>query len=566
MGRWEDALKKHQSKPAKPGAQDPDGSPLFPAGELTDRETPVPPFSAFTLQDHDPLTVPYPDEPPDGLEPSSGPKERLSPPAPRSPRKTAGSPRQKAAGVWRFAFLAAVLFLLVPAALILSYRAPYRSFQLGARTLDTGLIFPHVYADGTELSGMTPKEAEAALSSVRQADQTDLKLTIHLGGDTVLFTADQLSLPSRIRDTVEKAYAVGRSIYDPSGSLQTTPFETRLRSVQEAEAQTVSLSTAVSYDPENVRLFVSSLAERFDVPAKNAGIVNMDYVSRTFSFSDEQSGLALDQPHLTALICSALDQQVRQADLQARFLPVLPTVRKTDLLNTFGLLSIRSVQIDLPKGDKAVRKLAAALNGALLQGGAKLSFHAILQNAGYSPSVFDTDPVPTQIASALMDGALCAGLNVEKRYPLSQLTDLIPPGTEAAISPEEDLVLADPSGRPFCVLCYFAPKGSAATQGSITLEWYGILGTPGEEITLSTEKTAEADPPEAISRRNPELPPGRRILAQFPRKGETWVCSLVRTVSGKQTRKDYLFTTTYAPVRQIIEYNDQTEAEGEPSS
>ena len=33
----------------------------YPLGEPLEDESPVPPFSAFTLQDHDPLTVPYPD-------------------------------------------------------------------------------------------------------------------------------------------------------------------------------------------------------------------------------------------------------------------------------------------------------------------------------------------------------------------------------------------------------------------------------------------------------------------------------------------------------------------------
>ncbi len=536
-------------KPEKPSDtwEDPFSYSL---GEPLEDENPVPPFSAFTLQDHDPLTVPYPDG--EEAEMAEEIREERPHPPPRPPKRN-----QKSSVLWKALFPCS---LVLAASLLLAvffYRTSWLSFRSGADSLTGNRFFSGLTVDGTDVGGMTYGQAEDVLTGISRSAGEEVRLTILIGEATAEFSSAHISYSRNVGDALDQAYAVGRSWDASALEAGNSPFEERLRSVRGLREKGLAFASSAAYRREDVAAFAAALARQTDTPPVSAKLRDVDFVHRVFSYTEDQSGLMLDQENLVSQICAALDEGAAEKTIRARMSYAPPAVRRTDLMNRFGLMNVRAVPTVTRAGDAALKALVKALNGVVIQSGDQISFHSVLKQAGYTLLPFEEDPLPTQIASALMEGGLCAGMTLKARSPLKEKSALIPPGTEAAISGSGDMILANDSGAPACVLCYYTPRTSAGTAGDVTIEWYGLTLNPGEEVALAAEKTGETKPGEPVTVLNDALPPGRKFLKQEQAAGEDWTCCLVYTHSGREYRRETVFTTSYPARERIIEYNDK---------
>ena len=527
----------------------------FPPGEWTEEEIPAPEFSAFTLQDHDPLQVPYPDEVPeqDSFLDEDGQKDL--------PDRLSGAlrrcrPRPAESGLWRGLFFAALAVLILLAGFAARYHAPYFSFRSDASLLAGDRFFSGVSVDGVDLSGMTYETAQRRLASEKDGTASPFSWTIVLGDASVAVSLADLGLTGSNSQALGQAYAVGRSVPDPEAAWASSPFAQRLRAVRSLSAQPLSLFSAQKYRRSDVEDYVARLARRFDRPAENAKLERMNFVSRTFSFTEEKQGAVLDQKDLADQICGALDRGRDEAVLTARFTYDVPSIRKTDLLNRFGLLNVYSFYAQTPRGSQEVRKIVSAMNGLVVQAGDRLSFKAVLQKAGCAINSFEEDPLPTQWASCLMEGALCAGLTVRERTALPALSALAEPGKEALISDSSDLLIENTAMSPCCVLCYYTPRNGAGTAGDVTVEWYGLVPEAGETAALVTEKIREITPDEPLLIKNEKLAAGSKLITREAQTGAEYACRLVYSRGGREYRRETLWTTVYPARRQTVEYND----------
>ena len=522
----------------------------YPLGEPLEDESPVPPFSAFTLQDHDPLTVPYPD----GEEAEMAEEIREERPRPplRPPKGT-----QKSSALWKALFPCSLVLAVSLLLAVFFYRASWFSFRSGADALLGDRFFSGLTVDGTDVGGMTYSQAESVLTGISRSDGEEVRLTILIGEATAEFSSGQITYSRNVGDALDQAFSAGRKWDTAALEAGRSPFEERLRSVWILREKGLSLASSASYRREDVEAFAAALAGQTDTPPVSAKLRDVDFVHRVFSYTEDRSGLKLDQENLVSQICSALDEGVTEGTIRAHMVYAPPAVRKTDLMNRFGLMNVRAVPTVTKGGDAALKALVKALNGVVIQSGDQISFLKVLRQAGYTPLPFEDDPLPTQIASAVMEGGLCAGMTLKTRFPLPQKSALIPAGMEAAISSGEDMILANDSGAPACVLCYYTPRTSAGTAGDVTIEWFGLTLDAGEEVALAAEKTGETKPGEPVLIQNDTLPPGRKFLKQEQAAGEDWTCCLVYTHSGREYRRETVFTTSYPARERIIEYNDK---------
>ena len=433
----------------------------YSLGEPLEDESPVPPFSAFTLQDHDPLTVPYPDG--EEAEMSEEIREERPHPPLRPPKGI-----QKSSALWKALFPCSLVLAVSLLLAVFFYRASWFPFRSGADALLGDRFFSGLTVDGTDVGGMTYSQAESVLTGISRSAREEVRLTILIGEAAAEFSSGQITYSRNVGDALDQAFSVGR---------------------------------------------------KWDA--------------------------------------AALDEGVTEGTIRAHMVYAPPAVRKTDLMNRFGLMNVRAVPTATKGGDAALKALVKALNGVVIQSGDQLSFLKVLRQAGYTPLPFEDDPLPTQIASAVMEGGLCAGMTLKTRFPLPQKSALIPPGTEAAISAGGDMILANDSGAPACVLCYYTPRTSAGTAGDVTIEWFGLTLNAGEEVALAAEKTGETKPGEPVLIQNDTLPPGRKFLKQEQAAGEDWTCCLVYTHSGREYRRETVFTTSYPARKRIIEYNEE---------
>ena len=512
-------------------------------------EDPVPPFSAFTLQDHDPLTVPYPD--PEEADVSEEMREEHPKSLPLRPEG-----KRKTSPLWKVLFPESAALLAALLLIVFLYRAPWVSFRSGADALHSDRFFSGVTVDGTDVSGMTYSQAASVISGTARADRDEVRLTIRIGEATAVFSSADISYSRNVNDALDRAYAAGRSWDGAALEEGNSPHEEKLRAVRTLRNKGEFFTSSAAYSRRDVESYVAALALQVDQPAVSSRLRDVDFVHRTFSYTDDQSGVRLDQEDLVTQICAALDEGLTEGTVQAHMAYAAPAVRKTDLMNRFGLMNVRAVSTGTAQGDASLKALVKALNALVIQSGDQISFLAVLEKAGYELLPFADDPLPTQIASALMDGGLCAGMTLKTRFPLPEKSGLVPAGTEAAIAKGQDMVLVNESGSPACILCYYTPRTSAGTAGDVTIEWYGLTLNAGEEVALAAEKTGETAPGEPVYQQNSALPPGRKFLMQEQAPGEEWVCCRVYFHSGREYRRETLFTTSYPAKERVIEYND----------
>ncbi len=545
-----------KKKPAKTEPENKEDPFSYPMGDPLSDDEAIPPFSAYTLQDHDPLTVPYPDdgEPADM---SEGMKEEAGPVI-RSVRRSAVAFRKMPAQS-KALLLASLILCLSLALAVLLYRAPYRSFRSMADLANGSVFFTGISVDDTDISGMTMEQARDTVDEAVSAEDTGFRLTIQLGDRSFLFSSDDISYSRKANDALDQAYAAGRSWSVNALEEGRSPFEERKEAIGRLDTRPLQFPSSTEYSRDDVVHYVQALAAQVYVEPVNAKLKSVDFVHRSFSFTEDRNGYSLDQEHLIGQICQALNEGTADGAIQAHVKYAYPQVRKTDLMNRFSLLNVRVVPVATPGGNQGLKMLVGKLNGAVIQDGDRFSFLTMLRQAGYLIGTFQEDPLPTQLASALMDGGLCAGLSLETRFQLPEKSSLVSPGMEAAIGPDQDLVLLNGSSSPCCILCYYTPKSSAGTTGDVTLEWYGLLPEAGEETVLLAERTQVTEPGEPVLIRTETLPAGRKRLIREQENGEAWTCFLVKTHSGREYRRTPLFSSDYPAKQRMIEYNDEGE-------
>lgn len=205
-----------------------------------------------------------------------------------------------------------------------------------------------------------------------------------------------------------------------------------------------------------------------------------------------------------------------------------------------------------------IQKAASFINGTVLYPGERFSFHDVVGKTGaaqgyqestvYTPDGLDTGfgGGVCQVCTTTYVAAMYSNMEILERHNHSYTVDYIPLGMDAATSDSgPDLKFKNNRSKPVRLL-------ASVTKNSITITIDGT-SLPEEDCVVSLEpQVMETYGYQTVQRTNPQLPAGRKTVAQEGQNG--YKVDTIKTVSrhGVVISSDHIYSR-YKPMDQIVE-------------
>ena len=456
---------------------------------------------------------------------------------------------------------AALLFLMC--AYIVSLYQAYRPFQEKKAIVNQNTIAQGVLVDGLHVGGMSRTEAAAALQNQETASGGGLWLTVQADGQTWVITPNELPLERNTQAVLETAYAVGRQGSRETVASSVTPFEYRYQHLYHTVTSPVRLYTTVTYSAEKLWELVRIIETRINRDAVDAQVATFDFSTRSFTFTEDRQGAKLDADDLYRKIADALDRQQYTGTVSVSSQPLMPKVTRAELMNSFSRISTYTTATTSDANRNNNINLAAqAVTGTAVMPGETFSFNQATGQRtlekGYLPApaiaggttVDEIGGGVCQVSSTLFNAAAMADLTILSRSPHTWPSNYVEKGRDATVNwPNLDFTFRNDKETPVFIVAYYQ-------QRQCTVEIYGASLGAGVSIDLITQLTAQIDPPqEPLYENNPLLPAGTVQEKKKARTGYVVETYKVYRQNGAETRREWLCTSTYPMIQQVIEYN-----------
>lgn len=465
-------------------------------------------------------------------------------------------------GEWLAVALVCFALLCLLCGSIASLYQAYKPFQQKKAVVNQNTIAQGVLVDGIHVGGMSRTEAMAALER-QEAAAGGLWLTVRVDGETWVITPNELPLERNTQAVLETAYAVGRQGSKETAASGVTPFEYRYQHLYHTVTTPVRLYTSVTYSAEKLWQLVRIIENRINKEAVDAQVATFDFASRSFTFTEDRPGARLDADALYRKIADLLDRQQYTATVSMESEPITPKVTRAELMNTFSRISTYTTQTTSDASRNNNINLACqAVSGTAVMPGETFSFNQVTGQRtlekGYllaaaisgGTTVDEVGGGVCQVSSTLFNAAAMADLTILKRSPHTWPSNYVEKGRDATVNwPNLDFTFRNDKETPVFIVAYYQKR-------QCTVEIYGASLGAGLSIGLSTQLTAQYDPPsEPLYEINPQLPPGTMQEKKKARTGYVVETYKVYLQNGVVIRRDWLCTSEYPMIQQVIEYN-----------
>ena len=471
--------------------------------------------------------------------------------------------KQAESRLWALVALVCAALLILLGREVYSWRQAYVPFRQKVEIVSRDTIAQGVLIDGTHVGGMTRAQARQMLNQSAGNAENSLRMTVRVDGQTWVITPNELPFCRNTASVIDTAYAVGRQ-----GSVETiatgvTPFEYRYQHLYHTAGSPVSLTTQVTYDPSQVRQLVRIIESNINREAVDAQVSTFDFARRAFTFTDDRAGAKLDGEKLYAQIIAALNRRDFTALIEAYSEAITPRVTKAELMNTFTLVSSYSTKTTSNANRNTNIDLACrAVSGTVVMPGETFSFNKTTgqrtEQKGYlmaaaisgGATVDEIGGGVCQVSSTLFNAAAMANMTIVARSPHTWPSTYVEKGRDATVNwPNLDFQFRNDSETPLFIVCFYQDR-------TCTVELYGATLPGGETIELETVLVATQEPPdEPIYAQNTSLPQGTFQEKKKARTGYTVDTYKVVMRNGREISRDYLCTSNYQMIQQVIEYN-----------
>lgn len=449
---------------------------------------------------------------------------------------------------------------------VYAYRlyASYGPFRQKVSLVMQGVFAQGVLVDQVDIGGMTRAQAEAAIKSKAIQGDRELRMTVRVDDRAWLITADDLPLERNIQTVLNTAYTVGRQGIRETIGSSITPFEYRYAHLYQTATSPVSLHTSVTYDENRVRELAGIIESQVTRACVDAQLASFDPLTRSFTFTQDQTGAELDTDALCRKIMDALDRRDYSATIEATTIPVTPAVTRAELMRSFTLLSsFTTLTTDNENRNTNIDLAARAINHTVVMPGQVFSFNAATgertRAKGYQSAAAIADGAVVeevgggvcQVSSTLFNAAAMANLTILSRSPHTWPSNYVEMGRDATVNwPNLDFRFRNDTGLPVFIVADYQ-------QNLCTVELYGASLGAGVQIRLETAVISVQEPPDEPNYEyNPALPPGTVQEKKKARTGYVVETYKVFLKDGRETRRDLLCTSNYEMIRQVLEYNN----------
>ena len=441
---------------------------------------------------------------------------------------------------------------------IVSTYKQYRSY------MDRDVIYPGVFVDGIHVGDMTMEEARNVLTAAGSDLPNAFSVEVVIGNKT--WTVDPSNVPAArdLGNVLEKAYAIGRTNTTAIHTTMRTPFRERADTAMQLRESGVNLTTTASYDREAVRAIVEEIAAYVTREPVNAQIQSFDYNTRSFSFTQSQPGVTLDQELLYQRLTSALDRWEKGVSVTVDPVVTEPEITTERMASSFRLISAYTTDTTKEANRNTNIDLACkAINGTALMPGDTFSFNEATgqrtTDKGYKSagaiaagqSIEEVGGGICQVSSTLFNAVARANLEIVSRSPHAWPSTYVNIGEDATVNwPNLDFKFRNNTDSPVFVITYYKDRQMSA-------EIWGLSLGDGVTIDLKSEVVRTVEPPSDIKYvYNPDLVYGSSKTTVKRRTGYVVETYQVWYQNGQEIKRELLHTSTYKSYQQVVEYND----------
>ena len=442
---------------------------------------------------------------------------------------------------------------------------PQREELLRARVQEvfSGKIYQGVYIDGVHVGGMTAAQAEEALESGRESEKADFDIVITVGNQSWHVIPERVPVTRNVRETVSRALALGRGNTPGLRGTGRTPFQERVEQVTSLRNAPVSLETETTWDHAALKALCEGISNYVNRDPVNSTVASFDFGTKQFTFTEDRVGAYLDAEDLFQKAADMLDRGDYFNTLFVTPEKRLADVTRTELMNSFGLISAYTTKTTSNKNRNTnIRLSAQAINGTTVLPGEIFSFNGTTgertEAKGYLPAAAisggqSRDEIGggvCQTSSTLFNAVARADLEILDRSPHAWPSSYVEKGMDATVNwPGLDFKFKNNTDWPIFIVAAYASQ-------KVSVSVYGMSLGNDIKIELESETVRTLPQPEGTNYvLNPDLKPGESKKTVTGRKGyvvDTWK---VWYQGQKEIRREKLFTSTYKAYQETIEYN-----------
>lgn len=281
--------------------------------------------------------------------------------------------------VWQVILCAGAALLLILAALAAGWYSRLPAFRAAQALLPgSGLFADGTYVDNIPLSGLTYQQALNRLTVVGHGEKAGT-VTVTAGEQGWTIPVSRFYDDDKnIRDALDKAWAVGRSVTQEILPEGLSPFEYRRRSAETARDKGAYYYVSGAWRPEIVAEAAAEIAGDINREPVSAELATFDFSTESFTFLPERNGYSIRVSDIETAIAKALgqyDTSGAAGDVALEPRVILPEITSYDLMNSFGPVSAAVARLDEGSQD-----LLRAVDGVIIPAGNEISlFNIMLQ-------------------------------------------------------------------------------------------------------------------------------------------------------------------------------------------
>ena len=427
----------------------------------------------------------------------------------------------------------------------------------------TERIYQGIYIDNVHVGGMTREQAVAAVEAVNEAVDAKFDLVVSVGNENWHVNNERVPFSRNIRETVDKAWAYGRS--NAAGNIGSgkTPFEARVQQASELRSYPQTYVTKQDYDHQALRTLTDGIVNYVNRDPVNSTVQSFNFSTKTFTFTEDTPGAVIDPEDLYSRMTTLLDNGVTSTTVRVVPQRIEADMTKAELMNRFGLISAYTTNTTNNKNRNTnIQLSAAAISGITVLPGEIFSFNAATgertAEKGYKEAAAiaggqSRDEIGggvCQTSSTLFNAVARADLEIIERNPHAWPSNYVEKGFDATVNwPGLDFKFKNNTGWPIFIVAGYSKQ-------KVTVNIYGMTLGTGVKIDLESEVTRTIPKPEGVNYVvNESLAKGEQKKTVNAREGYEVTTWKIWYQGEREIKREVLFKTTYKAYQETIEYN-----------
>ncbi|SET32766.1 G5 domain-containing protein [Natronincola peptidivorans] len=410
--------------------------------------------------------------------------------------------------------------------------------------LNRETIYPKVYIETIEVSGLTKLQAEERIRGIYEKELESLKVDVVYEEYSKGLAYKDLGYTYLYDDAIYQAYRFGRD-----GNAFS-----RIRNIYYLRNNPITIPLATHYDKEALEAFIKTIAEDINKEAQEASIKRQ---SGVFHITKEELGLQVQEDRLKELIAGRM-QTFSLQDINIPIETITPEITAEKLLNIKEVIGEFSTAFNLQqRGRNANIALAAkSINGILMMPQEEFSFNdatiprGVEQGYQEAPVIVNGELVPgigggiCQVSTTLYNAVVRGNLEITERRNHSLTVPYVPLGHDATIyGTLIDLKFVNNYENPIYIESFVS--GDRV--------FVKIYGSKEDNIVITlVSQVLEVFEPKVEIKKDNNMFIGEQEIKQESKKGYRVNTYKIYHEKGREIKRERISTDYYKPVNAII--------------